>query len=77
MWKPLLAGQPVCAGDRIRFSDKAAPLTVHEKTFTVVKTDQHYFQLAPPDEEPDRSWRMKIVKYFEVDYYYKLEIWID
>lgn len=77
MWKPLHAGQPVTAGDRIRFSDKAAPLPVDERTFTVVKTDQHYFQLAPPEEEPDLTRRMKIVKYYEVGYYYKLEIWID
>jgi len=77
MWKSLNPGHKVLAGDIIRYRLGSALLTSsQDKIYDVVKTDLHYFEIAPridkeSCDEPDR----KILKYMDVGYHISLEIW--
>jgi hypothetical protein len=78
MWKHLKSGDHVSVGDKIRFI--GAYLRNQQDAYTVIKADQHYFQVIPAVEKqniPEQSLRARIVKYFEIGYNLKLEIWID
>lgn len=76
MWKHLNSGDNVSVGDKIRFIETPAKTA---DAYTVVKAEQHYFQVMPEleKEAAERSFLMRIVRYFEIGYYLKLEIWID
>ncbi|HVK96503.1 MAG TPA: hypothetical protein VM368_01745 [Flavisolibacter sp.] len=77
MWKLLNSNERVLLGDKIRFFTKQT----HSGTtdvYTVIKTEQHFFQImSAVQKEDDSAYNtiVKIVKYFDVGYYFKLEIW--
>jgi hypothetical protein len=77
MWKRLNSGDNVCVGDKVRFI-RAVPGDWQD-AYTVIKTEQHYFQVVPGTEKSfdDSSFRAKIVKYFEIGHNMMLEIWQD
>jgi hypothetical protein len=78
MWKLLTTGESVSVGDQIRFLGTYAGKK--QDPYTVVKTEQHYFQvLQATDRTPVAETKLftKVIKYFEIGYYHKLEIWID
>ncbi len=78
MWKHLHPGQNVCLGDQLRYVDKSVLHT--ENVFKVVKTEQHYFQIATDandSRKPESHQPTRIVKYFEIGYNVELEVWTD
>lgn len=76
MWKHLNTGENVSVGDKIRLIGNPVN-SAHE--YTVVKAEQHYFQISPVSESElqQQNFLVKIVRYFEIGYYMKVEIWID
>jgi hypothetical protein len=76
MWKHLHPGQNVSLGDQLRYVDKSVLHT--ENVFKVVKTDQHYFEIATDVKEGRATGNYlpkRIVKYFEIGYIVDLEVW--
>ncbi|MGV3527702.1 MAG: hypothetical protein ACO1OO_02315 [Flavisolibacter sp.] len=73
MWTPLNAGENVSVGDKVRF---IGTYPGHPRDpFTVVKTESHYFQIAPDEENRSADRRRKVIKYYEIGYYLKVEVW--
>lgn len=60
-------------GDTIRFTGTYPGKT--KDPFTVVKTEPHYFQITPNDENELSDRRRRVVKYYEIGYYLKVEVW--
>jgi hypothetical protein len=78
MWKSLDPGQRVQAGDIVRYRPGLAYLVAfRDKIFDVIKTDQHYFEVAmkPGEESGDKGDRT-IIKYMDIGYHIALEIWL-
>jgi hypothetical protein len=75
MWKPLSQSESVSVGDRIRF--RGTYPGNPEDAYTVVKTEAHYFQILPAVEKAADEMRRKVVKYFEIGTYFKVEIWMN
>jgi hypothetical protein len=79
MWKSLNPGDKVRTGDSIRYLSGSARLTpFQDMIFDVVKTDLHYFEVVVREAikgsgEPER----KFVKYTDIGYHIRLEIWMD
>lgn len=74
MWRPLNTGELVTVGDKIRFINTYPGKP--KDPFKVVKTESHYFQIVPAGtarSEDER--RSKVVKYYEIGYYLKVEVW--
>jgi hypothetical protein len=79
MWKTLNPGERVIAGDTIRYRLGSSRFTASpDVLYEVVKTDQHYFEVAARTEGGglDNNDR-KIIKYTDVGYHIKLEVWSD
>jgi hypothetical protein len=76
MWKPLSHTNKVNPGDKVRFSDNNS--FVHGITlYQVVKAESHYFEIGPSEEKPGLGASLnKIVRYFDLGYNIKLEIWV-
>jgi hypothetical protein len=77
MWKTLNPGERVTTGDTIRYRLGASRFTASpDVLYVVVKTDQHYFEVAVRTDEGkvDKTDR-KIIKYMDVGYHIKLEVW--
>lgn len=77
MWKTLNPGERVLTGDTIRYQPDLSRFTASpDLLYSVVKTDQHYFEVAlrTGEDKVDKRDR-KIIKYMDVGYYIKLEIW--
>lgn len=72
MWRLLSAGESVSVGDKIRFLGTYPGRP--KDPFTVVKTESHYFQIAPDDENATDDRRRRVVKYYEIEYYLKVEV---
>jgi hypothetical protein len=77
MWKSLHPGDKVLKGDTIRFRSSTLHLTPSpDKVYDVVKTDQHYFEIVVrADKEGSDEPERKIVKYMDVGYHIRLEVW--
>ncbi len=74
MWKPLNFGENVSVGDTIRFIGTYPGKP--KDPYTVVKTESHYFQIIPASErDANDELRRKVVKYYEIGYYLKVEVW--
>jgi len=78
MWKAILPGEKVAVGDTIRYRPSASNLSFPGKIYQVVKTDQHYFEIAtkPGTENADYPER-KIIKYIDIGYNLGLEVWSE
>jgi hypothetical protein len=79
MWKTLNNGDRVIAGDSIRYRLGSSRFTGSpDVLYEVVKTDQHYFEVAARTDDGtlDKTDR-KIIKYMDVGYHIKLEVWSD
>ncbi|HEX9512858.1 MAG TPA: hypothetical protein VF939_20350 [Puia sp.] len=79
MWKSLNPGEKVQKGDTIRYQLKSAYLSSSkEEIYDVVKVELHYFEIAlKPDKENNEEPDRKIIKYTDVGYHIRLEIWLD
>jgi hypothetical protein len=78
MWKSLHPGDQVKTGDIIRHISSLSKSAFGEKSYEVVKTDLHYFEIAQKPEKisPQESER-KIIKYIEIGYHFLVEIWLE
>lgn len=77
MWKSLTLAQKVYQGDTIRFNNASREGINTDTLFQVIKTDQHYFEVQPinQDRETLQNLARKIVRYFDIGYYIQIEIW--
>jgi hypothetical protein len=74
MWKPLDSMQTVYPGDVIRYVNP--PQSIKETLYQVVKADQHYFEVIPAVQSVStRVLANKVVRYFDIGYYLRLEVW--
>lgn len=73
MWRNLQTGEMVSVGDIIRFTSIYPGR--FKDPFTVVKAEPHYFQIAPNDDNETDDRRKRVVKYYEIGYYLKVEVW--
>ncbi|MGE5521519.1 MAG: hypothetical protein ACM3VS_16455 [Candidatus Dadabacteria bacterium] len=73
MWKQLNHWDSVSVGDKIRF--RGTYPGNPEDAYTVVQTEAHYFQILPAVEKAADEMRRKVVKYFEIGTYLKVEVW--
>lgn len=73
MWKLLNTGSKICLGDKIRYHKPV----YGEKVFTVIKTEQHYIEVAPePDDQcSPNNTGSKVIRYFDIGYSIGLEVW--
>jgi hypothetical protein len=72
MWTPLRSGDNVTVGDTIRFIGTYPG----KDPYKVVQAESHYFQIMPAGEDgPVHEQRRKVVKYYEIGYYLRIEIW--
>ncbi|WP_207515644.1 hypothetical protein [Longitalea luteola] len=77
MWKTLGSTQKVNQGDKIKIFHPHR----QEDTgslFIVVRTDAHYFEILPIVGELEvlpKDFRKKVVRYFDVNYSLKIEVW--
>jgi len=77
MWKTLNPGERVTVGDTIRYRLSGSRFTASpDVLYVVVKTDQHYFEVAVRTDlgGVDKT-DLKIIKYMDVGYHIKLEVW--
>jgi len=72
MWKPLASSERVHPGDKIRFNHTYNTENNTEVLFQVVKSDQHYFEIV--QENADAK---KFVRYFDLGYNLKIDIWYE
>jgi hypothetical protein len=77
MWKTLKPGEKVLPGNVIRYRSDPRHLTsVQDRVYDVVKTDQHYFEIALRcDKECGNEPEKEILKYMDIGYHINLEIW--
>jgi hypothetical protein len=77
MWKTLNPGESVLTGDTIRYRLGLSRFTASaDILYDVVKTDQHYFEVAVRNDEAGAGMtNRKIIKYTDIGYHIKLEIW--
>ena len=77
MWKSLSLTQKVYQGDTIRFNNASREGINVDTLFQVVRTDQHYFEVQPVNQnlEALQDLTKKIVRYFDIGYYIQIEIW--
>jgi hypothetical protein len=79
MWKTLKAGDEVLPGDSIRIRlDPSHRTSVQDRVYDVVKTDMHYFEIVHRcDSECGNEPERKVVKYMDIGYHIRLEIWSE
>jgi hypothetical protein len=73
MWKLLNTGSNINLGDRIRYKEP-----IHgENIFTVVKTEQHYFEIIPESKDLNSANKdgTKVIRHFDIGYAIGLEVW--
>ncbi|MBN9382283.1 MAG: hypothetical protein J0H74_16050 [Chitinophagaceae bacterium] len=77
MWKSLNPGEKVHAGNTIRYRSSSLYLKSYvNKIYDVVKADQHYFEVEARMSDEDNNERdRKVIKYMDVGYHIRLEIW--
>ncbi len=77
MWKLLDPGKTVQPGDIIRYRPGLPlPPALRDILYDVIKTDQHYFEVAVKADEKSADNRdLTIIKYMDVGYHIALEIW--
>jgi hypothetical protein len=79
MWKPLHFNQNVHPGDQVRYIGKSSFIN-SEIIFSVTRTDQFYFEIAPVEACTDTTKERltgRIVRYFDIGRYIGLEVWRD
>jgi len=78
MWKSLNQGENVSIGDIIRHISSHAVSAFGEKAWQVVRSELHYFEIAPKKEEqPEEAPERRIIKYIDIGYHLGLEVWLD
>ena len=78
MWKSLNPGESVTIGDIIRHISSSAVSAFGEKAWQVVKSELHYFEIAPKREDlPDPTPERRIIKYIDIGYHLGFEVWLD
>jgi hypothetical protein len=78
MWKSLRSEDQVKPGDIIRHTSSHAKSAFGEKSYEVVKTDLHYFEIAQKLEKVSgQDAERRIIKYIEIGYHFLVEIWLE
>jgi len=78
MWKSLNPGESVSLGDIIRHISSHAVSAFGEKAYEVVRSELHYFEIAPkPETEREKEPERRIIKYIDIGYHLGLEVWFD
>jgi hypothetical protein len=79
MWKTLTSTQKVNQGDKIKIIHSHR-VEATEAFFIVVRTDAHYFEILPVVGDLDvlpTDFRKKVVRYFDIGYSLKVEVWME
>jgi hypothetical protein len=78
MWKSLNPGERVKLGDIIRHISSLSKSAFGEENYEVVRTELHYFEIAPKPERTNSKERdRKIVRYIDIGYHLIVEVWLD
>jgi hypothetical protein len=80
MWKSLNPGESVSLGDIIRHITPHAISAFGERLYKVVRTELHYFEISPKQDQETESEFLndrKIIKYTDIGYHLGVEIWLE
>jgi len=77
MWKALRPGENVSLGDMIRHITPHAITAFGRKTYEVVRTELHYFEVMIRPEKSEQEPERRIIRYSDIGYHLGLEVWLD
>ena len=75
MWEPLDNNKKVQEGDKLRCTHKQSE-AAGVAEFEVTKSDRHYFEIAPLKGERAVNNGRRIIRYFDIGYYFIIDIWV-